>query len=390
MLYIALARETQLKFYISELYMNKEVDSSKQLNLNQALPSIVNYEEMFVIQTDEKKLEIHSNAEVQDAVQVISIVQHINQLSDQDGKLDNFYILDKKGNYRPSNMTLHKLLSTLHHTINLDEKYDVPEITAFVEAVKKHIPQHQLIHLQEPIFWNMHQNTAINSQRAGLVKANFLNNLVNEILLQIQEPAYKQAVQNRLERSQNQFRKGMKLINELFEVYCKLLIIREDFAFKADSNLSLSDLKRMMKIFLKKVLVNKGELTSIEGYIWKLEYGVQKGYHYHCIFFMDGSKHIKDSYYAQKLGELWKKVTDDQGIFHNCNASKFKYRNLAIGCISHDDEEARKNLEIVMSYLSKTDQFLMERTLKKYRVFGTSTRQIEKSQSGRPRGTLRN
>lgn len=368
--------------------MNKEVDSSKQFNVNQAFKNIVNYEEMFVVQTADNKLEIHANAEVQDAIQVIRIVQHINQLRDQDGKLDSLYILDNKGNYRPSNMTLHKLLSTLHHTINLDEKYDVPEINAFVEAVKKHVPQHQLTHLQEPIFWNMSQNTPINSQRIGLVKANFLVKLVDEILLQIQKPAYKQAVQNRLERSQNQFQKGMKLINELFEVYCKLLIIRVDFALKADSNLSLSDLKNMMRFFLKKVLVNKGELKGIEGYIWKLEYGVQKGYHYHCIFFMDGSKHSKDSYYAQKLGELWKRVTDDQGIFHNCNKSKFKYRRLAIGPISHDNEEARQNLEIVMSYLSKTDQFLMEKTLKKYRVFGTSTRKIKKSQSGRPRENL--
>lgn len=62
--------------------MNKEVDSSKQFNVNQAFENIVNYEEMFVVQTDDNKLEIHANAEVQDAIQVISIVQHINQLSD--------------------------------------------------------------------------------------------------------------------------------------------------------------------------------------------------------------------------------------------------------------------------------------------------------------------
>jgi len=370
--------------------MNKEVDGSKQFNVNQAFENIVNYEEMFVVQTDDNKLEIHANAEVQDAIQVISIVQHIKQLSDLEGKLDGLYVLDKKGNYRPSNTTLHKLLSTLQHTINLDERYDVPEINAFVEAVKKHVPQHQLTYLQEPVFWKMDQSTPITSLRVGLVKADFVNNIVNQVWKLTQTPAYKQTLQNRLERSNNQFQKGMKLINELFDLRCKLLIIREDFALKAETNLSLTDLKKLMSKFLKKILVNMGELQGIEGYIWKLEYGVQKGYHYHCIFFMDGSKHSKDSYYAQKLGELWKKVTDDQGIFHNCNASKFKYRNLAIGCISHDDEVARKNLEIVMSYLSKTDQFLMEKTLKKYRVFGTSTRQIEKSQSGRPRGNLRN
>lgn len=358
----------------------------EQFNVNNKIHvDIPNYEEHFVHQNEMGNLEIHVNAEVQDAIRVISIVQLINQ-----EQLNCLYVLDHKGNYRPSNITLHKLLSSLEHTVHLDDRYDVPEINVFVEVLKKHVPAHMLTRIEEQIFWKMSQSTLINSRRVGLVKANFVNNLVHGILELTQQPAFKQAVQNRLERSKNHFQKGMKLINELFEVYCKLLIIRLDFALEYESALSLSDLKKLMSKFLKKVLVNKGKLQGIVGHIWKLEYGVQKGYHYHFIFFMDGNKHFKDTYFAQRLGELWKKVTDDQGIFHNCNASKFKYRNLAIGCISHDDEEARQNLEIVMSYLSKTDQFLMEKTLKKYRVFGTSTRKIEKSQSGRPRENLKN
>lgn len=367
--------------------MNTEI---KKINFNhssveQPHGNIVNYEELFMNQTGAESLEVHINVEAHDAINVISIVQHIAQQ-----QLHTLYEIDRKGNYRPSIMVLHKLFYTLEKTVILKDKYDVAEIDIFVESLKKYIPEHRLIGNEEAIFWKMHQSTVINSVRIGLVKANFLNSLVNGILELTQKPTYKQAVQNRLERSQNQFQKGMKLINELFEVYCKLLIMRLDFALKAESNLSLSHLKKLMSKFLKKILVSNGDLQGIKGHIWKLEYGIQKGYHYHCIFFMDGSKHSKDSYYAQKLGQLWKTVTEDQGIFHNCNTSKFKYRHLAIGCISYDDEDARKNLEILMSYLSKTDQFLIEKTLKKYRVFGTSTRQIKKSQSGRPRENLKN
>lgn len=367
--------------------MNTSIKKSdfKHFDVPQPHVHIMNYDEMVMFQTDAGSLEVRPNMAVHDAISIINIVQLIAQQ-----QLSQLYDLDRKGNYRPVNTELHKLFCSLEQTVALSDRYDVPEIEVFLEGLKQHVPERMLTSLEEPVFWKMPQSTSIRSARFGWVKANSLNNLVRKIFELTQKPAYKQAVQNRLERSKNQFQKGMKLINGLFEVKCKLLIIREDFALKAETNLSLTDLKKLMSKFLKKILVNKGELQGIEGYIWKLEYGVQKGYHYHCIFFMDGSKHSKDSYYAQKLGELWKKLTDDQGIFHNCNASKFKYRNLAIGCISHDDEEARKNLEIVMSYLSKTDQFLMEKTLKKYRVFGTSTRQIEKSQSGRPRGSLRN
>ncbi|WP_180040019.1 inovirus-type Gp2 protein [Acinetobacter sp. YH12218] len=365
--------------------MNTEFKQINRKYFDVPRPVIMNYDELVMRQTEDGSLEVHADVPVHDAINGINIVQFIDQ-----NNIDMLYEMDRKGQYRPLNTALHKLFNSFERPSILNERFDVPELEVLDEAIKKHIPAHMLTNTEEPIFWKMSQSTPISSLRVGMVKADFMNNLVYEVWGLTQTPEYKQAVQNRLERSNNQFQKGMKLINDLFQVKCKLLIMRVDFALKAETNLLLTDLKTLMSKFLKKILVSKGELEGIEGYIWKLEYGVKKGYHYHCIFFMDGSKHSKDSYYAQKLGELWKQVTDDQGIFHNCNASKFKYRNLAIGCISHDDEEARKNLEIVMSYLSKTDQFLMEKTLKKYRVFGTSTRKIEKSQSGRPRDNLKN
>ena len=365
--------------------MNKE---TKQINFKYFdVPTSItmNYEEFVMRQTEEGALEVHSDVSVHDAINGIKVVQLIDQ-----NNIDMLYEMDPRGQYRSLNTALHKLFNSLERPSVLNERFDVPELKVLDEAIKKHIPAHMLISTEEPIFWKMSQSTLINSRRVGLVKANFVNNLVHGILELTQQPAYRQAVQNRIDRSNNQFQKGMKLSNGLFEVRSKLLVMRVDFSLKADSGLSLEDLKNYMSKFLKKILVNKGELQEIEGYIWKLEYGVQKGYHYHFIFFMDGNKHFKDTYFAQMLGELWIEITENQGIFHNCNASKFKYRNLAIGCISHDDEEARQNLEIVMSYLSKTDQFLMEKTLKKYRVFGTSTRLIKKSSSGRPRENLKN
>lgn len=365
--------------------MNTEI---KQINLKHfdvPRPVIVNYEELVMRQTEDGALEVHSDVPIHDAINGINIVQLIDQ-----NNIGMLYEMDRKGQYRPLNTALHKLFKSLERPSVLNERFDVPELEVLDEAIKKHIPAHMLTNTEEPIFWKMDQSTSITSLRVGMVKANYSNNLVYEIRKLTQTPEYKQAVQNRLERSQNQYKKGMKLINDLFYARSKVLVMRADFSLKADSGLSLEDLKNYMSKFLKKMLVTKGELKDIEAYIWKLEYGVQKGYHYHFIFFMDGNKHFRDIYFVQMMGDWWKEITEKQGLFHNCNKSKFKYRYLAIGPISHDDEEARKNLEIVMSYLSKTDQFLMEKTLKKYRVFGTSTRKIEKSQSGRPRNNLKN
>lgn len=105
----------------------------------------------------------------------------------------------------------------------------------------------------------------------------------------------------------------------------------------------------------------KGKL----GYISKLEFGVQKGLHFHLILFFDGA--IRDGrsdvYLAQKIGEYWVKViTKGRGAYWNVNAKKQEYKQkgiLGIGLI-HDHEDARfHNLKHrIVRYLCKSTQFV--------------------------------
>lgn len=134
--------------------------------------------------------------------------------------------------------------------------------------------------------------------------------------------------------------------------------------------------------------LNKKYKGNLVGYVWKLEYGEDKGFHFHMIFFLDGSKHQEDISIAQSIGELWKNdITHGHGVYWNCNASKKKFEKnnrIATGKIHYNDKEKRNNLERMATYLIKPDYFVKTVLPDGARTFGKGGKH-EKEKSGRPR-----
>ena len=95
------------------------------------------------------------------------------------------------------------------------------------------------------------------------------------------------------------------------------------------------------------------------GYICRVEQGEERGYHIHAAFFFNGAEVSADIYRAQRIGELWERITRGQGYFNNCNLEKEKYQDrLGIGLIHRRDLSARGNVHYAMRYLVKNDQHL--------------------------------
>ncbi len=196
---------------------------------------------------------------------------------------------------------------------------------------------------------------------------------------------YKKAVELRKEKSLNQNKKAKRLIQKLIIKFSKLLVIRIDFSINRNFQITLELLKKYMSIFLKKLHSPNDDVPPIVGFIWKLEYGIKKGYHYHFIFFMDGNIYWNHSFYADQLCKLWMSITKNKGYYYNCNNKMKSYKRLALGILVHDDHEKIETLYSVVDYITKADQFIIEKTLKNHRTFGYSTRKLEKSKAGRPR-----
>lgn len=207
-------------------------------------------------------------------------------------------------------------------------------------------------------------------------------------------------------------------INGLFEYRSRLLVIRIDLSYRKGLLVTphneygffkrLTIRRHMNKPFVRPVQklkflkdwslevqkhrdmlikqLKKKYSKGFIGYMWKLEYTEIKSFHYHMMFFLDGSEHREDITIAQNIGELWvNEITKGDGLYWNCNAYKDKYRNLGVGMISHHENTLKENMISTAFYLVKKDYLIRSVMFNaKNRAFGKG--QIpEKSKSGRPR-----
>ena len=170
-----------------------------------------------------------------------------------------------------------------------------------------------------------------------------------------------------------------------------VLVMRIDFAIKPEfhKKTSLEDMQEYLIKFLNNNRSNKLFMHQV-GYIWKLEYGVRKGHHFHVMLFFDGSKVRQDVVYAKAIGEYWVEViTNGKGVYFNCNHKKADYLYLGIGQVKHSDTEMRKNLLKAANYLCKKEQYLYLQLSKRMRTIGKGQILPPKVSSvGRPRKLL--
>lgn len=151
----------------------------------------------------------------------------------------------------------------------------------------------------------------------------------------------------------------LSYVDHLFERHSRLLVVRVDLSYQKAmiKNKRIStDLTRLHRKRLFKQVHAHPLFKYCLGYIWKLEYGRYKGFHYHTCFFFDGSKVRGDIRLARRIGEYWKReITAGQGLYFNCNAIASAYAQSGIGDIHYTDLEKRKVLQKVISYIAKVD-----------------------------------
>ncbi|QWL80762.1 inovirus-type Gp2 protein [Aeromonas hydrophila] len=180
----------------------------------------------------------------------------------------------------------------------------------------------------------------------------------------------------------------VRYTNILTARYARLLVIRIDLSFLELYREGVS-LEEFFE-YREKLLGDRRYrpfLKDIVGHAWSLEYAKKTGYHYHMLFFYDGSKHREDITIGMGIGEQWKKITGGKGRYYLCNHKKGSYRFCGIGVVDYHDRIACENLNKAIAYLTKPQLFAKVTGFLEARVrsFGRGVLPKMSPRKGRPR-----
>lgn len=187
------------------------------------------------------------------------------------------------------------------------------------------------------------------------------------------------AMRNLKRCEQENNRSTRKLLANLRDGYSKTLVLRLDLGYYSSTleaghisalDISLKDAQQHRNKLL--TYLRKGPLSKhLSGYVWRLEYGLQKGHHYHLAIFYDGQKLAKDIRIADIIGSYWHhNVTEGKGMFFSCNKNKEEYERCGIGMVDRTDSDKWHAVQEAVGYLSKQDMYLRFRPGPRIRTFG--------------------
>ena len=230
-----------------------------------------------------------------------------------------------------------------------------------------------------------------------------LNKFVAALREHISSSAFKRRLSSHIRAANKNYVGLLGYIDDLFAKYSRLLVLRVDFSY-GEGRLEIEgcqegrDRQDVLKLVSEKIIRHRTELLGylknkcpnlgLVGYVWKLEYGKEKGHHYHMIFFMDGTKVRQDIVIAKVIGKYWSDViTAGQGIYYNCNGDKSRYKYCGVGMINyHDTEKLAYLKEKAAAYLTKVDLYVSACMPGGKRTFGKgNSPKVDKRSVGRPR-----
>ncbi|HHQ4520168.1 inovirus-type Gp2 protein [Aeromonas veronii] len=214
-----------------------------------------------------------------------------------------------------------------------------------------------------------------------------INNALYAFLREFKSKAHRKRLNN-LKRAKNRNQLSIATyVNSLFDQHAKLLVIRLDIGYHEDyyDQLTLDLVTEDRNCYLRRV---QNKYPALLGYIWKLEFGVDRRFHTHITFIFNGAVHQRDISLGIALGEVWEDMSDNNGSYFNCQVRREEYREWGtdgIGMVHYSDTTKRINLINALSYLTKLDTQILAVLPAGRRTFGRMERPSRQPRLGRPR-----
>ena len=152
-------------------------------------------------------------------------------------------------------------------------------------------------------------------------------------------------------------------LDKKFQKHSRLLVIRLDLSFIEGSRGQWN--AYCARDQFKRFMNNRRMIGLIDnevGFAWTLEFGKDKGFHYHLILLFNGARSQQDQKIGHAIGTYWMNdINNGLGTYYCSNDDKTMFQakgQLGIGMIHRHDETARANLLSIASYLAKDDPLI--------------------------------
>lgn len=227
---------------------------------------------------------------------------------------------------------------------------------------------------------------------------------IHETLYSIgQSEVFRQDVKNKKLTFKKNLESLQNYVDGLFDYYTRLWIIRLDFYLKRDEDpfALLYDEENLQGFvhspekldqliyYLNRYFENRRHntlLMNIKGYVIKIEHGLKRGFHAHCLIFIDADVHHQSSFITDEFAKYWCQLTQGQGFCNIPLFKKEKYKNPFLDKPIHvNDITTRFNIDVYLNYICKTDQAFIFQPLKNIRQLRRGQVPVRKSNRGRPR-----
>ena len=266
--------------------------------------------------------------------------------------------------------------------------YLLKEAIGALTLLESNLSEYQQLHPTIRLFSSILQT--YNLTEFSVTEATTINDVLRRFREEAQSATHKRQLRNFQRAASKNLKGALDYVDHLFERHARLLVVRVDLSWRKDfvKNQTISTaMARQHRQRLFKRVKSHPLFQHCLGYIWKLEYGQYKGFHYHMCFFFDGSKVRGDITLARHIGELWEKeITNGQGLYFNCNAIASTYAQSGIGDIHYTDQTKRAVLQKVIAYITKVDTAVRLSLPQGARTFGRGECILRKKETrGRPR-----
>ncbi|SFI22383.1 Protein of unknown function [Collimonas sp. OK307] len=237
------------------------------------------------------------------------------------------------------------------------DKYEFSEyVTLFFDACMKifHFDTGRANHFESdllgcnPLFFHKNNNE---------LSADLFNNLILFIRNKYKTLELKKRIKARNSNAPRNYKSNIEYTQYLFTRHPQLFIARIDLGYNHYVTAKQAHKDRIR--FLNNLRAKYEISINLGGFIWKLEYGEDRHYYFHFIFFYRDSDTINNESITEKIGDYWKNhITPDRGWYLDCKTNPNKYISDGIGIIQRREKAKRNKLLYALQYLTKKDQYL--------------------------------